>query len=289
LLLPTGMAKKREATAATSGATPPQKRAQRKRMRSGPHTDVKAAAPGVEDIIASLAPGAPKWAVEGLRHVATADGGRLGSMLVRSGAPDYLSRPVEEDSACAALCRIIIGQQLAGAAATTIWRRTLAVLCPAGFSAPAILAATQGRPELSDETRKACGLSRAKARAVVGVARAFEARELTDAILRDSSTPKLRERLTALNGVGPWSCDMFLMFHLKKADVLPLGDLGVRAGAARAFEIKGHGKNGALDQKKDAAKLESCFAPFAPYRSLASWLMWQIVDTKAFTQDTDDA
>ncbi|KAH8096154.1 3-methyladenine DNA glycosylase 8-oxoguanine DNA glycosylase [Aureococcus anophagefferens] len=96
----------------------------------------------------------------------------------------------------------------------------------------------------------------------------------------------LRSRLCALNGVGPWSCDMYLIFHLKKADVLPLGDLGVRAGAARAFGVRGRGKNGALDMKKDADVLEALFAPYAPYRSLAAYYMWRVVDT-AFNQDAD--
>ena len=67
--------------------------------------------------------------------------------------------------------------------------------------------------------------------------------------------------------------------------VLPLGDLGVRAGAKRFFNVNGHGKNGALDQKKDAEKLETLFAPFAPYRSLAAFYMWRVADTKAFNHD----
>ena len=97
--------------------------------------------------------------------------------------------------------------------------------------------------------------------------------------------PELREKLMAIKGIGPWSCDMYLLFQLKKPDVLPLGDLGVRAGAKRFFNVSGHGKNGALDQKKDAATLEALFAPFAPYRSLASYYMWRVADTKAFNQD----
>ena len=77
---------------------------------------------------------------------------------------------------------------------------------------------------------------------------------------------------------------MYLIFDLKKPDVLPLGDLGVRNGAQRFFGVSGQGKNGSLDAKKDKAKLEALFAPYAPYRSLASYYMWRVADTKAFNQ-----
>ncbi|KAK7237195.1 hypothetical protein SO694_000970108 [Aureococcus anophagefferens] len=132
----------------------------------------------------------------------------IGEIAAKCGFPDYLAKDVADDSACAALCRII-----------------------------------------------ACGLSRAKAKAVVGVARAFLAGDLSDELL--AAAPSASSgALRALNGVGPWSCDMYLIFHLKKADVLPLGDLGVRAARR---------------------------GPSA----LAAYYMWRVVDTKAFNQDAD--
>ena len=77
---------------------------------------------------------------------------------------------------------------------------------------------------------------------------------------------------------------MYLIFDLKKPDVLPLGDLGVRNGISRFFGVSGHGKNGSLDQKKDREKMESLFAPYTPYRSLASYYMWRVADTEAWRQ-----
>ena len=64
---------------------------------------------------------------------------------------------------------------------------------------------------------------------------------------------------------------MYGMFGLQLPDLFPTGDLGVRNGIARAFALRGSGKNGALDEKKDALKLEAAFAPYRPYRSVASW------------------
>ena len=254
----------------------------------------------------------PDWGAAGLAHIAKADGGRLKAVIDEHGPPGYLEERVAEDSACGALCRIVVGQQLAGAAAASIWRRTLGELCPRGFDRAELLSRAEGDDGFDEETRSSCGLSRAKARAIVAVCRAFAAGDLSDALLRDAPVAELRERLCAIKGVGPWSCDMYLIFDLKRPDVLPLGDLGVRNGAQRFFGVSGHGfercpdtpsgcrvdgmggratridaragKNGSLDAKKDKAKLEALFAPYAPYRSLASYYMWRVADTKAFNQ-----
>ena len=80
---------------------------------------------------------------------------------------------------------------------------------------------------------------------------------------------------------------MFLMFHLHRPDLLPLGDLGVRNGIARHFAVKGAGKNGGLDEKKDGARMEQLFAPFAPYRSVATWYMWRALETKPYDESMD--
>lgn len=94
----------------------------------------------------------------------------------------------------------------------------------------------------------------------------------------------LAEKVTAVRGIGPWSAQMFLMFHLHRPDLLPLGDLGVRNGIARHFGAKGHGKNGGLDEKKDKDQMEALFSPFAPYRSVATWYMWRALETKPYDE-----
>jgi len=247
------------------------------KKRAAPATPTKATKRPAARVTPSKSGHTPAWADAGLAHLKTT---ALAPLVERHGPPSYLAEPVAEDSACAALCRIVVGQQLAGAAAASIWRRTLGALCGGDFDRAAVLATARG-DDMDDETRQACGLSRAKARAVLAVCRAFEAGDLSDALLEEAPVADLRERLCAIKGIGPWSCDMYLIFSLKKPDVLPLGDLGVRSGIAKFFSVRGHGKNGSLDQKKDAATMEELLAPFAPYRSLATYYMWRVADTKA--------
>ncbi|KAH8063722.1 hypothetical protein JL722_2908 [Aureococcus anophagefferens] len=169
-----------------------------------------------------------------------------------------------------------------GAAAAKIWARTSAAL-PGG---PAPSPRRWRRAELPDDLRQACGLSRAKAKAVVGVARAFLAGDLSDELL---ATAPWASSVAALRAQRRRPLELRHVPHLppEEGGRPPLGDLGVRAGAARAFGVRGRGKNGALDMKKDADVLEALFAPYAPYRSLAAYYMWRVVDTKAFNQDAD--
>jgi len=67
--------------------------------------------------------------------------------------------------------------------------------------------------------------------------------------------------------------------------VLPLGDLGVRKGTGKLFDVKGKGRNGALCEKKDSELLKSLHEPFAPFQSLSTYYMWRIADTVAFNNN----
>jgi 3-methyladenine DNA glycosylase/8-oxoguanine DNA glycosylase len=80
----------------------------------------------------------------------------------------------------------------------------------------------------------------------------------------------LIERLVAVRGIGPWTAQMFLMFRLGRADILPLDDYGLRRGFAIAFKKK------TLPEKADLARRG---ARWAPYRSVASWYLWQAADS----------
>ena len=109
---------------------------------------------------------------------------------------------------------------------------------------------------------------------------------VSDAVLLDPSlsAAELYAKLTAVKGIGPWSAHMYQMFGLLQPDIFPTGDLGVRNGIKEAFGLRGAGKNGALDEKRDKEKLEAAMAPFAPYRSLAAWYMWRCADTPSFLE-----
>ncbi len=75
------------------------------------------------------------------------------------------------------------------------------------------------------------------------------------------------ETLTELDGIGEWTAHMLLIFSLGRADVLPLGDYGIRKGAQRLYE---------LSELPRGAELERIAEPWRPYRSVASWYLWRI-------------
>lgn len=161
------------------------------------------------------------------------------------------------------LCRAVIGQQLSGAAAEAIYRRFLAQFDGRGFPTPAaVLGATH-------EELRAAGLSGAKARTVHDLAAKLEDGTVPRRRLGRMSDDGLREVLTQVKGIGPWSVDMFLIFALWRADVLPVGDLGVRKGVQRHF---------GLDELPDAEAMRELAEPWAPYRTVASWYMWRVLE-----------
>ena len=117
-------------------------------------------------------------------------------------------------------------QQLAGKAAAAIWSR-VALAVGSEFSPAAVL-------ELGPQELRACGLSTAKAAAIVDLALSTAEGQIRfDRIARfDDQT--VIERLTSVKGIGPWTAQMFLMFELRRIDVWPTGDYGVRSGFALA-------------------------------------------------------
>jgi DNA-3-methyladenine glycosylase II len=76
-------------------------------------------------------------------------------------------------------------------------------------------------------------------------------------------------QITAVKGLGRWSADMFLMFHLGREDVLPVGDLGVRRAAERAYD---------LPEIPDAETLQDLARPWSPHRTLASFYLWESLE-----------
>lgn len=162
-------------------------------------------------------------------------------------------------SAFESLARSIVYQQLAGAAAQTIWGRVLAVtgtpINPARLSKHA------------DEVLRACGLSNAKLRALRDLSERAPTLKLTS--IQRASDAEIIARLTEVRGIGVWTAQMFLMFHLGRLDVWPTADLGVREGYRRMF---------GLAERPTEKELLPLGAPFEPYRSVAAWYMWRAVE-----------
>jgi DNA-3-methyladenine glycosylase II len=182
----------------------------------------------------------------------------MAKLIKRVGKLD-LRAPNEDPFA--ALVRSIMYQQLAGAAATAIHGRFLG-LFPKGLSPRAVLA-------LKDGSMRAVGVSGPKQAAIVDLATKVgdgtvpleDADSLTD--------DELVTRLVQVRGIGPWTAEMFLMFQLRRLDVWPVDDYGVRKGWAMAHRLK-------ESPAPKALKLEG--EKFRPYRSVAAWYCWRAID-----------
>jgi DNA-3-methyladenine glycosylase II len=168
------------------------------------------------------------------------------------------------DTHFAALVQSIVFQQLAGAAASTIHRRLVAAL--GGDVVPeAVLA-------LAPEELRAAGLSGNKAASVSDLA----AKVLDGTVVLDprglagESDEELIERLSSVRGIGRWTAEMFLMFQLRRLDVWPSGDLGVRRGYGVAWGIP----------MPSARELEPLGEVFRPYRSAVAWYCWRAAEDR---------
>jgi len=163
-----------------------------------------------------------------------------------------------------ALTRSVAYQQLNGTAATTIFNRFLALFPDTKFPTPEQIVA---RP---DEKLRSAGLSRAKTAAIKDIAAKTIAGVVPDRQrIRKLSDTEIIERLTTIRGVGPWTVEMLLMFTLGRPDVLPATDYGVRSGFALVYGLK------KLPAPKD---ILAHGERWRPYRSVASWYMWQAID-----------
>jgi DNA-3-methyladenine glycosylase II len=159
------------------------------------------------------------------------------------------------------LARAIVYQQLAGQAAATIHGRFVEA-CGGRVTPAAVKRA-------SDEALRGAGLSRAKLAAVRDLAE--KARRLRLHELPALDDEAIVERLTTVRGVGRWTAQMFLIFALRRPDVWPAGDLGVRAGYARIVGLE------ETPREKDMAPLGE---PYRPWRSAAAWYCWRALETE---------
>ncbi|WP_018466449.1 DNA-3-methyladenine glycosylase family protein [Calidithermus timidus] len=172
----------------------------------------------------------------------------------RFGPAPFQPHAAEVRPAYSTLVSSIVGQQLSGKAAQTIWKR-LEQRFPIE---PAALAAAH-----PDDLR-ALGLSRAKASFVHDLSRFALGGGLEG--LEHRSDQAIIAHLTQVKGIGVWTVQMFLMFGLRRPDVWPILDLGVRRGLERVYGVS------------TKAELEALGERFRPFRSHAAWYMWRVVE-----------
>ena len=169
-------------------------------------------------------------------------------------------RSKDPDGAFGALVRAIVYQQLAGRAAAAIHSRVRA-LVPGPLTAEAVLA-------VPEEALRGAGLSAAKYASIRDLATRTAAGDLPLARISRLPDDEVVTRLSEVRGIGRWTAEMFLLFELRRPDVWPTGDLGVRHGWRLA-----HG----LDELPTPAALAVLGDALRPLRSVAAWYCWQAV------------
>lgn len=163
----------------------------------------------------------------------------------------------------ASLAEAIVYQQLNGKAAVTIFNR-FAALAGDPLTPEGIL-------KLSDEQLRNVGLSKQKSAYLKDLAAKTAAGLLDFTRLPELSDAEVIEHLTQVKGIGVWTAHMFLIFSLRRPDVLPTGDYGVQVA------MKKHYRKRKLPKPKDMEKIAKAWAP---YRSMACWYMWRSLDIK---------
>jgi len=184
----------------------------------------------------------------------------VGELGERSGR-----RGVQPHDYYGALVRAIIGQQLSSKVARVmvgrLWDRF-------GGRPPTPAEVLADDPE---ELRSAVGLSRAKVAFLRSLAEHVTTGELDLERLSEEPDEQVTAGLVAVKGIGPWTADMFLIFQLDRPDVLPVGDLGIRAAFRRLYD---------LPELPSAAEMERIAEPWRPYRSTAARFLWRSLDNE---------
>jgi len=193
-----------------------------------------------------------------VRHLTQADPvlraiiNRVGPYRMEYGDPEFHS-----------LAEAIIYQQLNGKAAVTIFKR-FAALAGEPLTPEGIL-------KLSEEQLRSVGLSKQKSSYLRDLAAKTHEGKLDFGRLPKLSDDEVIEHLTQVKGIGVWTAHMFLMFALRRPNVLPTGDFGVRMAMKKYYKKR---KLPKPDQMEKIAKA------WEPYRSVACWYLWKSLDVK---------
>ncbi len=177
---------------------------------------------------------------------------RVGACRMEYGEPAFSS-----------LAEAIVYQQLNGKAAVTIFNR-FADLAGRPLTPQRIL-------KLSVEQMRGAGLSKQKLSYLRDLAAKTQAGELDFAKLPDLSDDEVIKHLTQVKGIGVWTAHMFLMFALRRPNVLPTGDFGVRMAIMKPYRKR------KLPKPEQMEKIAKCWEP---YRSVACWYLWKSLDVK---------
>lgn len=201
----------------------------------------------------------PPRHAQAIAHLRAADP-VLGAWIAEAG-PCSLTRE-RAGTHFAAVARSIIYQQLSSKAAATIHARFDALFGGAAPEPRDVL-------RIKHETLRGIGLSERKAEYVRGLAEDVHRGRVPLAQVETMPDADVIATLTQVRGVGEWTAQMFLMFRLGRPDVLPTLDLGIQTAIKRLYRLRTH---------PTPARVAQFGAKWAPYRTVASWYLWRVVD-----------
>ncbi|MGI8927470.1 MAG: DNA-3-methyladenine glycosylase family protein [Tepidiformaceae bacterium] len=210
-------------------------------------------------------------------HLVAAD--PVMARLIATAGP-FTPRP-EGGDPFRSLARAIIFQQLAGAAAGAIFNRFVGLfeLDPGRTGLrrtdPEWSAMADPFPEpaavlaLSDEQMRSAGLSRQKVASLRSLAEHFAEKRLSAELFDEWEDEEIIAHLTQVRGIGRWTAEMYLMFHLGRPDVLPVNDLGLNRAMEKLYGLS------ALPKTADVQRIG---APWRPWATVACWYLWRSFD-----------
>lgn len=161
-----------------------------------------------------------------------------------------------------ALVRTITSQQISTKAAATIHGR-LVGLMPSGLATPEALLT------LTDDQLRQAGLSRQKSAYLRDLGAKVTSGELPIHSLHELSDEEVIDAIVKVKGLGRWSAEMFLMFRLRRPDVLPVDDLGIVNAIQRLYRLR---------KRPKADRIRKIAEPWRPYRTVACWYLWRSLE-----------
>ena len=163
------------------------------------------------------------------------------------------------------LLRSIVFQQLSGKAAQTIYERLVNLIPKTSNLCPNEVL------KLNKVEMRKAGLSFQKINYVRNLADYFENNSFQKKDVERMTDEEISKELTQIKGIGQWTVDMFLIFTLNRTDILPFTDLGIQKGIMKILNMKN------MPSKKE---MEICSKKWRPYRTIACWYLWRLVDEK---------
>jgi DNA-3-methyladenine glycosylase II len=206
-------------------------------------------------VLTDLGPDAPDYWQEACRHLMKRD--RVMKKLV----PQYAGTCLQSrGDAFITLARSIVGQQISVKAAQSVWDRFEKL--PRKMVPSQVL-------KLKVDDMRAAGLSARKVEYLVDLALHFANNQVHAAEWAEMDDEAIITELVAIRGIGRWTAEMFLIFHLMRPNVLPLDDVGLQNGISRAY-FSG--------EPVSRSEIREVAASWAPYCSVATWYIWRSLD-----------